>query len=229
MLKNIIKRTKKMSDSTENFIKVIYQFEQNQSLDTKPGTIAKALGISNAAATDMARKLALKELVNFQKYRPLHLTEEGKTMALKVIRKHRLWETFLYRTFNLSLHEIHREAELLEHLTSDFLTERISAFLGSPDTDPHGDPIPDVHGQITSGEGQVTLMTSEPGFQYRVIRLAGSGNEFFTFCDENGIVIGASLWVEKQYPKNKMTRVDINNTKLLLHSEMSNIIFVEQT
>lgn len=217
-----------MSSSTENFIKVIYQFEQNQSLDTKPGTIAKALGITNAAATDMAKKLALKELVNFQKYRPLHLTAEGKSIALKVIRKHRLWETFLYRTFNLSLHEIHREAEHLEHLTSDFLTERINTFLGNPDIDPHGDPIPDALGQITSGEGQITLMTAEPGLNYKVIRLAGSGNEFFSFCAENGIVIGASLLVDKQYPKNKMTRVEINDTKLLLHSEMSNIIFVEQ-
>jgi DtxR family Mn-dependent transcriptional regulator len=217
-----------MSTATENFVKAIYQFDQTQGLDTKPGTIAKALGITNAAATDMAKNLASKDLVNFQKYRPLQLTETGRKMALKVIRRHRLWETFLYKTLDLSLHEIHREAELLEHLTSDFLTERISTFLGSPDTDPHGDPIPDIHGKITTGEGQVTLMTAEPGLNYKVIRLAGSGNEFFSFCAENGIAIGANLLVDKQYPKNKMTQVDINNTKLLLHSEMSNIIFVEQ-
>ncbi|MFH1120143.1 MAG: metal-dependent transcriptional regulator [Bacteroidota bacterium] len=218
-----------MSTATENFVKVIYQFGQNQGLDTKPGTVAKALGISNAAATDMAKKLALKDLVVFQKYRPLQLTETGMRMALNVIRKHRLWETFLFRTFNLSLHEIHREAELLEHLTSDFLTERLSIFLGSPDFDPHGDPIPDTDGRILSSEGQFTLSSTAAGYFYKITRLAGFDGEFFEFCEENGISVGTLLKVEKQYAKNEMTRVVINEQKLILNAAMANVIFVEQT
>src|SRR3989304_9227700 len=99
-----------MSVSTENFVKIIYLFEQNQGFDTKPGSIAKGLGITNAAATDMSRKLAGKKLIYYEKYHQLKLTAEGKKMALKVIRRHRLWETFLYTTLNLTLHEIHREA-----------------------------------------------------------------------------------------------------------------------
>lgn len=217
-----------MSTATENFVKVIYQFNQNQGLDTKPGTIAKALGITNAAATDMAKKLALKKLVNFQKYRPLELTESGRKMALIVIRKHRLWETFLYRTLNLSLHEIHREAELLEHLTSDFLTERLSIFLGSPDFDPHGDPIPDIDGQINSGKEHITLSLSEAGSVYRIVRLAGSDSEFFEFCEENDIAYGTQLKVEKQYARSEITLIVINDHKLMLHSAMTNKIFVEQ-
>lgn len=216
-----------MSVATENFLKAIYQFDLNQGLDTKPGTIAKALGITNAAATDMAKKLASRELVDFQKYRPLRLTENGRKMALNVVRKHRLWETFLFRTLNLSLHEIHREAELLEHSSSDFLTERISQFLGSPDVDPHGDPIPDMNGQIISDKGQFTLLSAEPGLNYKIIRLAGFDNDFFGFCADNGITIGASLQVEKQYANNKMTIVVINGNRLVLNSEITNSIFVE--
>ncbi|MHC1775436.1 MAG: metal-dependent transcriptional regulator [Lentimicrobium sp.] len=217
-----------MSTATENFVKVIYQFDQNQALDTKPGTIAKALGITNAAATDMAKKLASRELVNFQKYRPLQLTDSGRTMALKVIRRHRLWETFLYRTLNLSLHEIHREAELLEHLTSDFLTDRLSVFLGSPDFDPHGDPIPDSDGRIISDMEQFTLLSSKAGTVYKIVRLSGSDSEFFEFCAENGIAVGAQLKVEKQYTGNEMTLVVINDHKLLLNAVLTNKIFVEQ-
>ncbi|KAF0196677.1 MAG: DtxR family transcriptional regulator Mn-dependent transcriptional regulator [Bacteroidetes bacterium] len=217
-----------MSSATENFVKVIYQFNQNQGLDTKPGTVAKALGISNAAATDMAKKLARKELVVFQKYRPLQLTENGKRMALNVIRKHRLWETFLYRTLKLSLHEIHREAELLEHLTSDFLTERLSIFLGSPDVDPHGDPIPDIDGHLLSDQDQITLLSAEAGSEYKIVRLAGSDSEFFEFCEDNNITVGAQITVGKQYAKNKMTRILINDQKLLLNAVITNKIFVEQ-
>ncbi len=217
-----------MSIATENFVKVIYQFDQNQGLDTKPGTIAKALGITNAAATDMAKKLALKELVKFQKYQPLQLTENGRKMALSVIRRHRLWETFLYRTLNLTLHEIHREAESLEHLSSDFLTERLSVFLGSPDVDPHGDPIPDINGRINSDTGQFTLLSAKAGSVYKIVRLSGSDSEFFEFCEENDIAVGVHLKVEKQYTGNEMTLVVINDQKLLLNASLTTRIFVEQ-
>ena len=110
-----------MSVAVENFVKAIYKNDKNNSNDTKPGNIAKKLGISNAAATDMAKKLAVKKLLHYKKYQPLQLTKEGEKMALNVVRKHRLWEAFLYKTFDMSLHDIHREAELLEHETSDFL------------------------------------------------------------------------------------------------------------
>jgi DtxR family transcriptional regulator, Mn-dependent transcriptional regulator len=136
-----------MSVSIENFIKAIYKQGIHSVADTRLSTIARLLSISNAAATDMARKLAKKGIVNYVKYKPLSLTEYGLNLALNVIRKHRLWESFLYKTLNLSLHEIHREAELLEHQTSDLLAEKIENYLGFPATDPHGDPIPALNGK----------------------------------------------------------------------------------
>lgn len=98
------------------------------------------LNITNAALTDMARNLASKNLIVYTKYKPLSLTLSGQLLAMNVLRKHRLWETFLHQTLQLSLLEIHQQAEMLDHFTSDFLSEKIYLFLGYPTTDPHGDP-----------------------------------------------------------------------------------------
>lgn len=217
-----------MSASTENFIKAIYQFEQDKGHDTRTGSIAKVLGITNAAATDMARKLSKKKLIHYEKYKGFKLTEEGKKMALNIIRKHRLWETFLHKTFNLSLHEIHREADLLEHQTSDFLAEKISTFLENPEYDPHGDPIPTIDGIVSSVKEYILLSLAKPGYNYEITRLLSSDKEFFDFCNNNKITIGSSLKVENQYSKNKITEVTINNIKLLLNAELSNLIYVKK-
>ena len=93
-----------MSISTDNFIKTIYKHDVDENNDTKPGSIANKLGISNAAATDMAKKLAVrKNLLYYEKYQPLRLTEKGTQLALNILRKHRLWETLLYKLFDVSL------------------------------------------------------------------------------------------------------------------------------
>jgi DtxR family Mn-dependent transcriptional regulator len=149
-------------------------------------------------------------------------------MALNVIRKHRLWESFLYKTLNLSLHEIHTEAEQLEHQTSDFLAEKIENYLGYPDTDPHGDPIPALNGEIKSGGSQILLSEAEEGSMYEISRLFSSEKDFFEFCMSNDISIGSNIWVEKQYGSNKMTEVKINQNKILLNESFTDIIYVKQ-
>jgi DtxR family Mn-dependent transcriptional regulator len=217
-----------VSVATGNFLKTIYKFEQKESESTKPGLIAKELGITNAAATDMARKLANRRLINYRKYKYLGLTPAGEKMALEIIRKHRLWETFLHQVLGLSMHEIHREAEMLEHLTSDFLAEKINQFLGYPTTDPHGDPIPSKQGKVLSKEDSMTLSLAKPGREYEVCRLSGSDKEFFDFCHSSQLEVGSVLAVKEQYPKNRMTEIEVNNTRLLLNLELGNAIFVKQ-
>ncbi len=217
-----------MSVSIENFVKVVYQFEQNQVQDTRPGTIARALGISNAAATDMSRKLAGKKLLNYEKYQQLKLTEGGRKMALHVIRKHRLWEAFLFKVFKMSLHEIHREAEMLEHQTSDFLAARISAFLGDPDIDPHGEPIPDEHGSMWYRSEQSLLSFVEAGRNYEITGLIGSDKEFFDFCTTNHLSIGTHLKVISHYEKLNMTEIKAGDQKLQLNQDIANSIYVTQ-
>lgn len=216
-----------MSISIENFVKTIYLQEQRMGEDTRPGTLAKLLNISNAATTDMARSLAQKELVNYEKYQKLSLTPEGKTLALNILRKHRLWETFLHKTLNLSLHEIHCEAESLEHLTSDFLADKIDSYLGFPASDPHGDPIPCSDGNIKPESDAIMLSNAELNKDYVIVRLFSSDPDFFDFCVANKLTLGAKVKVEKSFDEMKMKEVTIEDNKLLLNEEFTNIIYVK--
>lgn len=216
-----------MSISIENFVKTIYLQEQRMGEDTRPGTLAKLLNISNAATTDMARSLAQKELVNYEKYQKLSLTPEGKKLALNILRKHRLWETFLHKTLNLSLHEIHCEAESLEHLTSDFLADKIDSYLGFPASDPHGDPIPCSDGNIKPESDAIMLSNAELNKDYVIVRLFSSDPDFFDFCVANKLTLGAKVKVEKSFDEMKMKEVTIEDNKLLLNEEFTNIIYVK--
>ena len=217
-----------MTVSVENFVKAIYKQSMLLNADTKLSTIAGKLNISNAAATDMARNLARKKLVNYTKYKPLTLTPSGRKLALNVIRKHRLWESFLHKTLKLSLHEIHREAEQLEHLSSDFLTDKIEQYLGCPVVDPHGDPIPAENGNMLMDASQLLLSEAKAGNHYKISRLSGSERDFFDFCAASRIEIGSRIWVEKQYDSNKMTEIKIDDNKILLTDIFTNVIFVNQ-
>jgi DtxR family Mn-dependent transcriptional regulator len=217
-----------MSVAIENFVKAIYNNDIQDHHNTKPGNIAKKLGISNAAATDMAKKLASKNLLQYEKYQALQLTEEGTKMALNVVRKHRLWESLLFKMFDMSLHEIHREAELLEHETSDFLANKISEYLGNPKFDPHGDPIPNAQGEITTEDTSISLSNTNEGKTYIISRLMSDDKEFFDFCAQNGLKFGNSLSVTKQFSKNKMTQIAINNNTILLNEDFTNIIYVNE-
>jgi DtxR family Mn-dependent transcriptional regulator len=217
-----------MSIAIENFVKAIYNNDKHDIKDTKPGNIAKKLGISNAAATDMAKKLATKDLLNYEKYQKLQLTEKGTKMALNVVRKHRLWEAFLYKMFDMSLHDIHREAELLEHQTSNLLADKISAYLGHPKFDPHGDPIPNADGEITTEDTSISLSEATEGKTYMISRLMSDDKEFFDFCAQNEIKYRNTLTVSKQFISNKMTQISIGSNTIVLNEDFTKIIYVDE-
>lgn len=218
-----------MSIAIENFVKAIYKNGKRDNNDTKPGSIAKELGISSAAATDMAQKLAAKDVLHYEKYQALKLTEKGTKMALNVVRKHRLWESFLFKTFDMSLHDIHREAELLEHQTSNFLANKISEYLGNPKFDPHGDPIPNAHGEITTIDTSITLSKAIEGKNYIISRLMSDDKEFFDFCAQHGLKYGNTVLISKQFNKNKMTQLLINNNTIILNEDFTSIIYVNES
>ena len=216
-----------MSISIENFVKTIYLQEQRMGEDTRPGTLAKLLNISNAATTDMARSLAQKDLVNYEKYQKLSLTAQGKKLALNILRKHRLWEAFLHKTLDLSLHEIHCEAESLEHLTSDFLADKIDSYLGYPASDPHGDPIPCSDGEVKIESDAIMLSDAELNKDYLIVRLFSSDPDFFDFCVSHKLTLGSTIKVEKIFDEMKMREISIEGNKLLLNEEFTNIIYVK--
>ena len=208
-------------------MKTIYLQEQRVGEDTRPGTLAKLLKITNAATTDMARNLAQKNLVNYTKYQKLSLTPEGRKLALNILRKHRLWEAFLSNTLSLSLHQIHEEAERLEHLTSDFLADKIDEYLNFPASDPHGDPIPCSEGKETPKSNAIVLSAAKIDTYYKIVRLFSPNPDFFDFCAANSIAIGTEVQVKNNFDEMKMIEVSISGKKLLLNEEFTNIIYVE--
>lgn len=151
----------------ENYIKAIYKLaERNDIVTTKD--IADRVNTKPSSVSDMLKKLADKKYINYEKYQHISLTKLGEKIALKTIRKHRLWEVFLVEKLGFGWDEIHPIAEELEHINSDELVDRLDNFLGNPEYDPHGDPIPTAAGKINAmkvkklseaGTGETVIMT----------------------------------------------------------------------
>ncbi len=214
------------SVSIENFLKIIYQLERNPERHPKTGVIAERLKISNAATTDMAKKLSEKGLIHYEKYKPLSLTKAGRDVAINLIRKHRLWETFLHKVFEFDLNQIHVEAEDLEHATSDNLANKISEFLGHPQYDPHGDPIPDVNGLIPENL-DVSLLSNMKKGTYQVARISSSDNDFFAFCKAHNIFLQSELEVVQHFEKIASISIKINGNIIVLPRTFANNIYVK--
>lgn len=138
-----------LSAVEENYLKYIFQLsEMNEGGTVKTNDLAYKLEHSAASVTDMLRKLSDKKLVAYKKYYGVSLTKTGLQIAVQVLRKHRLWETFLVKNLKFTWDKIHDIAEQLEHVQSDELIDRMDEYLGHPKFDPHGDPIPDKQGNI---------------------------------------------------------------------------------
>ncbi len=138
-------REKPVSSAMEDYLKAIYELGENE---VKTQVLAEALNISSASVTGMLKKLADLKLVVYEKYQGVSLSPAGRKMALETLRHHRLLETYLAQALGYAWHEVHEEAEKLEHVISEDFEERISQALGHPTHDPHGDPIPARDGSL---------------------------------------------------------------------------------
>src|SRR5436190_7412030 len=135
------------SVSEENYIKSIYHLQQQTDTVTT-NSLANELQTKPASVTDMLKKLKTKKLLEYEKYRGFRLNTNGNKVALNIVRRHRLWEYFLVTKLGFEWDKVHAIAEELEHVSSPELIEKLDNFLDYPQTDPHGDPIPDVHGKL---------------------------------------------------------------------------------
>lgn len=137
------------SFTEENYLKAIYKLSERNTERITTNAIAEVLETKAASVTDMIKKLSDKKLLKYEKYHGVTLTEKGKSIAIELVRKHRLWETFLYEKLEFGWDEVHDLAEQLEHINSKMLTNKLDDFLGNPTHDPHGDPIPTRTGEIS--------------------------------------------------------------------------------
>lgn len=153
------------SYTEENYLKAIYHLSANGNQSVSTNSIAAAMNTKAASVTDMLKKLFEKKLINYARYQGVSLTDEGKMIAVSIVRKHRLWEFFLVEKLQFKWDEVHEVAEELEHITSTELINRLDKFLGYPKHDPHGDPIPDINGRFNQSELKPisTLLVNETG------------------------------------------------------------------
>jgi DtxR family Mn-dependent transcriptional regulator len=183
-----------LSLTEENYLKAIYFISGEQENLVNTNAIAERLQTKAATVTDMLRKLKKKGLVDYQAYRGTKLSVSGKGIAIKVLRKHRLWECFLVDKLDFGWEEVHEVAEQLEHIRSTKLTERLANYLGNPQFDPHGDPIPDAHGVFPKRE-ELTLDKIKPDTTVIVTGVKDSSSSFLTYIAKLGIQLGDQLKV----------------------------------
>ena len=215
-----------ISASIEKFIKAIYLIKERGGVP-KAMTIAGKLKISGAAVTDMASKLSARELVIYKKHKSIELTDKGKELALQIVRKHRLWETFLHQTLKLNLEEIHTEAEYIEGYSSAFLIEKMEEFLEFPSADPHGDPIPDENGVFANESFYPALINEEPG-RYQVKRILYDSHESSHFFYESGLKLGVKIELILKFKEDDAFLIKIGKATMVISTAIAAKIFVKK-
>lgn len=173
----------------ENYVKAIYQIAGNDGQPAATGRLAESLGVSPGTVTSMLKTLSESGLAEYVPYEGARLTDKGRVLALRVLRRHRLIELFLVRTLNLTWDEVHEEAENMEHAVSDLLIDRIDAFLGRPATDPHGDPIPRADGTVARSASR-RLSDLSVGERFRIERVTDQSSDFLRYLTEAGLELG---------------------------------------
>lgn len=179
--------------TVENYVKAILQNElRTGSRSVSTGTLARDLEVSPGTVTSMLKTLADMELALYRPYEGAQLTDSGRQVGMRMLRRHRLIEQFLVQTLNLSWDQVHEEAENMEHAVSDFLVDRIDEFLGHPDYDPHGDPIPSSAGELRGATtDRVPLARCTAGAVVECARVMNQDPEFLRFLGDAGLRPGA--------------------------------------
>lgn len=185
--------------SVENYLKALYSLGQRTEGSVKTKAIAQKLEISLPSVTSMLQSLAEEGLVDYKRYHGATLTEAGEKLALAVIRKHRLVELFLVQTLEYTWDEVHAEAERLEHAISDELAARIERYLSFPQFDPHGDPIPNAHGELPSRDSTV-LDAAPQKTPLTLLRVMDQDSELLRYLKRIGLTPRTSFEIEEVLP-----------------------------
>lgn len=206
---------KPASSTVEDYLKVIYSHTEWQDAPITGSQLAARLGLVPSTVTEMVKKLAKQGLVTHQPYGAIRLTDEGLAQALRMVRRHRLVETWLVEGFGYDWDEVHDEAEVLEHAVSDEFVERLAARLGHPDRDPHGDPIPDPDGTVPAVPA-VRLSALEAGQSAVVARVSDTEPELLRFFADVGIVLDAPVRVVARRDVVGTIEIEVSGTTVSL-------------
>ncbi|MBE2268797.1 MAG: metal-dependent transcriptional regulator [Anaerolinea sp.] len=215
------------SESVENFLKAVYTLQQGTER-VSTNTLRDVLNITAPSVTDMAQRMVTLGYVDYQKYQGVLLTPKGRAIALQVIRRHRLIELYLVRELGYALHEVHEEAEALEHAVSDHFIEALARKLGDPGFDPHGDPIPTAEGVIESARELVPLSALTVGDLAVVAQFKSSDRDMLQHMLDRGFNLNASIEVTAVDPFEGPISVRIDGTERMVGRQVAECILVQK-
>ena len=216
-----------LSQSEENYIKAIYSLQEKNKGSISTNDLAEKMDTKASSVTDMVKRLADKKLITYVKYQGCALTKEGVKTALKTIRKHRLWETFLVEKLKFGWDEVHDIAEQLEHVQSQKLTNQLDEFLNFPKYDPHGDPIPDKEGDFVKREETVKLNELPLNKKAIVIGVSDGSPSFLRYLDSHKITLGTTIEVLEIFEFDESRKVAVSGTTLNLSTAATSKLTVQ--
>lgn len=215
-----------LSFTEENYLKALLKLGLDGQTD-KIGTneLAHHLAVKPATANDMLKKLKNKELVYYEKYGKITLTKTGKKIAIDVLRKHRLWETFLYEKLEFSWDEVHEVAEQLEHIQSTKLIEKLDTLLSYPEFDPHGDPVPKAKGKFQPAPKK-TLSEVEVGASCKMVAVKDNSSSFLQYVVKVGLGLNNTIKVVSKQDYDNLTVIEVNGKRSSVTQKFTENIFI---
>ena len=213
-----------VSSSMEDYLKAIFELGESK---VKTQDLANELGISAASVTGMIKKLSELKLINYERYYGVSLTVAGRLIALETIRHHRLIETYLAEALGYEWHEVHDEAEKLEHHISEDFEDRIAEALGHPTHDPHGDPIPQRDGTIPTSLGK-PLTAFEVGANLTLTRIREQKGDVLKYLASNNLMPGTVVLISEKAPFEGPITLELDKKRVALAYELANTIHAEQ-
>lgn len=215
-----------MTYSEENYLKAIYHLSLFQKKGVSTNAIAKMIDSKASSVTDMIKKLAEKNLVEYQKYQGVSLTAEGLLEAKMIVRKHRLWEVFLVEKLDFSWDEVHDVAEELEHINSEKLINKLDAFLGFPTEDPHGDPIPNAKGEIKKMDKKL-LSELKLNQKSICVGVKDSSSNFLKYLDKQQIALGSTIEIIEKESFDASLIVLVNGNEMNISNKIASNLYVK--
>lgn len=215
--------------SEEDQIKAIYHLSlRNNGEAISTNALAEHLQIKAASVSDMLKKLSQKGWVDYVKYNGSTLTQKGRKLALSIIRKHRLWETFLVKNLHFNWDEVHDIAEQLEHIKSEQLIDKLAIFLGNPEYDPHGDPIPTKEGVINDQRKSILLAELKQNEEGLIVGVNDSSSALLQYLSNENLVLGTHLKIIEIFDFDNSFKIESNGRILNLSEQITQNIFIQK-
>ena len=210
----------------ENYLKAILSISLNEDGKVSTNAIAKEIGTSAASVSDMLKKLQDKKLIKYEKYKGVELSKTGKSKAINILRKHRLWETFLVNNLGFNWGEVHDVAEQLEHIKSAELIDRLDTFLEYPRFDPHGEPIPTKDGNIPKSN-TIPLNELQAGTKGKVMGVTLDDKAFLDYLTQLNISIGTSIELLEKISFDKSLSIKIEQKTQHISSDVAKHLLIK--